>query len=126
MPNNYDFDKLFKAIYKYNDVINYNKYQNNYDYNKAVYLMSLFKLQENGFLMLKEDESYSSPIATLFYEYYDSENQLVKKLTDDVNKIQCVVGNIEYKNSVPFGKTQKPSLSDYADGVDTLEFINSL
>lgn len=126
VPNNYDFDKLFKAIYKYNDVINYNKYQNNYDYNKAVYLMSLFKLQENGFLMLKEDESYSSPIATLFYEYYDSENQLVKKLTDDVNKIQCVVGNIEYKNSVPFGKTQKPTLWDYADGVDTLGFINSL
>ncbi len=126
LPKNYDFDKLFKAIYKYNDVINYNKYQNNYDYNKAVYLMSLFKLQENGFLMLKEDENYSSPIATLFYEYYESESKLIEKLNEDKDKIQCVVGNIDYENCISFGETQNPSLSDYADGVDTLEFINSL
>jgi hypothetical protein len=47
------------------------KYANNYDYNKAVYLMSEFNLLENGFLMLKEDPHYGSPIATLFYEFYE-------------------------------------------------------
>lgn len=126
VPNNYDFDKLFKAIYKYNDVINYNKYQNNYDYNKAVYLMSLFKLQENGFLMLKEDQSYSSPIATLFFEYYDSEKQIIEKLEKDKDFIQCIVSNMDISNKVVFGQTQTPYLTDYADGVDTLKFINSL
>lgn len=126
IPKEYDFDKLFKAIFKYGDIINYNKYQNNYDYNKAVYLMSLFKLQENGFLMLKEDPSYSSPIATLFYEYYSSENELIEKLKNDIDKIQCIVGTIEINNSISFGKTQTPNLWDYADDIDTIDFIHNL
>lgn len=126
VPRDYDFDKFFKAIFKYGDIINYNKYQNNYDYNKAVYLMSLFKLQENGFLMLKEDESYSSPIATLFYEYYESEDSIQNKLNQDSEKIQCLVTKLPLKNAIKFGDTQHPTLSDYADGVDTLHFLNSL
>jgi len=60
IPKEYDFKNFFQAIFKFKDIINYDKYENNYTYNKAVYLMSLFKLQENGFLMLKEDSSYSS------------------------------------------------------------------
>ncbi|OIQ40607.1 MAG: acyl-CoA reductase [Bacteroidetes bacterium MedPE-SWsnd-G1] len=126
VPKDYDFDNFFKAIFKYGDVINYNKYQNNYDYNKAVYLMSLFKLQENGFLMLKEDANYGSPIATLFYEYYESINGLENKFENDTDKIQCVVSNSEIKNSVAFGQSQHPKLWDYADGVDTLAFLNNL
>ncbi|HET8752877.1 MAG TPA: acyl-CoA reductase, partial [Salinimicrobium sp.] len=71
VPENYDFKELFEAIYPWNSIINQAKYANNYDYNKAVYLMSSFKLLENGFLILKEDESLSSPLAVLFYEKYD-------------------------------------------------------
>jgi len=126
VPKNYDFDKLFKAIYPYKDLINYKKYQNNYDYNKAVYLMSQFKLIENGFLMLKEDASYSSPIASLFYEYYDNEDQLKLKLTSEKESIQCIVGNLDINNIVSFGETQKPQLWDYADGLDTLDFLQKL
>jgi len=126
VPKNYDFDKLFKAIYPYKDIINYKKYQNNYDYNKAVYLMSQFKLIENGFLMLKEDRSYASPIASLFYEYYENSDQLTQKLTVEKEAIQCIVGNQAIENIVPFGETQKPQLWDYADGVDTLDFLQNL
>lgn len=126
VPKNYNFDKFFNAVFKYGDIINYNKYQNNYDYNKAVYLMSLFKLQENGFLMLKEDESYASPIATLFYEYYDSETLLEKRLNKDIEKIQCLVSNLPLKNAIKFGDTQHPKLWNYADDVDTLSFLNTL
>ena len=126
VPNNYDFDILFKAIYTYKDIINYQKYQNNYDYNKAVYLMSQFKLLENGFLMLKEDRSYSSPIASLFYEYYDSIELLEQKFELEKDSIQCVVGNQKIENIVAFGETQKPQLWDYADGVDTLKFLEKL
>ncbi len=125
VPKNYDFDKLFKAVFDYGDIINYKKYQNNYDYNKAVYLMSEFDLLENGFLMLKEDTSYSSPIASLFYEYYDDVDSLQEKLLQDKDDIQCVVSNA-LENGVPFGQTQQPSLTDYADGVDTLEFLSKL
>ncbi len=126
VPKDYDFDKFFNAIFDYGDIINYNKYQNNYDYNKAVYLMSLFKLQENGFLMMKEDKSYSSPIATLFYEYYESESLLENRLNQDMEKIQCLVSNLPLKKTVKFGDTQQPKLWDYADDVDTLNFLISL
>ncbi|VAV84558.1 FIG00652698: hypothetical protein [hydrothermal vent metagenome] len=126
VPKEYDFDNLFKAIFPYKDLIQYKKYQNNYDYNKAVYLMSQFELIENGFLMLKEDVSYASPIASLFYEYYESKDQLKQKLKLDKESIQCIVGNLDIENIVPFGDTQKPQLWDYADGVDTLDFLQKL
>ena len=125
VPKNYDFDQLFKAIYPYGDIIHYKKYQNNYDYNKAIYLMSEFKLVENGFLMLKEDASYTSPIATVFYEFYDDLDHIKQRLRNDAEMIQCVVSNA-IENAVDFGKTQEPGLSDYADGVDTLAFLSRL
>ncbi|MGB5463415.1 MAG: acyl-CoA reductase, partial [Aureibaculum sp.] len=125
VPKNYDFDQLFKAIYPYGDIIHYKKYQNNYDYNKAVYLMSEFKLVENGFLMLKEDASYTSPIATVFYEFYNNLDHINQRLQNDAEMIQCVVSNA-IENAVDFGKTQEPGLSDYADGVDTLAFLSNL
>jgi hypothetical protein len=126
VPKEYDFDPFFKAVYDYKDLIYYTKYQNNYDYNKAVYLMSQFKLIENGFLMLKEDSSYSSPIATLFFEYYEDIDVLKQKLAFEKESIQCIVGNQNIENIVPFGETQKPQLWDYADGVDTLKFLQDL
>jgi len=125
VPKGYDFDMFFNAILSYSDIIHYKKYENNYDYNKAVYLMSLFKILENGFLMLKEDVSYGSPIATLFYEYYDDVALLKDKLNQDKVFIQCVVGTA-IENSVPFGETQKPQLWDFADGIDTLRFLENL
>ncbi len=126
IPKGYDFDKFFKAIYPYNTIMNSAKYANNYDYNKAVYLMSNYKLFENGFLMLKEDQSYASPIATLFYETYTSESELIQKLDIDKEKIQCIVSKDIAPDSVNFGQTQCPKLSDYADGVDIIEFLSKI
>ena len=57
VPKGYDFEPFFNAIYAYKDIIHQHKYANNYDYNKAVYLMSEFQLLDNGFLVLKEEES---------------------------------------------------------------------
>lgn len=126
VPEDYDFDAFFKAIYPFNTIIHDIKYANNYDYNKAVYLMSLFKLKENGFLMLKEDPSYASPIATLFYEFYTDEKTLRLKLQEDKEKIQCVVSNHFGNESISFGQTQQPGLTDYADGVDVIKFLLEL
>ena len=125
VPKNYNFDPFFNAIYEYKDIINYKKYENNYDYNKAVYLMSEFDILENGFFMIKEDTSYSSPIATAFYEYYDDLDTIKSKLETDKEHIQCVVSS-SLENTVNFGETQQPSLTDYADGVDTLWFLEGL
>lgn len=123
VPKGYNFDAFFEAIYHWNPIINKAKYANNYDYNKAVYLMSEFDMLENGFFMIKEDESYASPIATLFYEYYNNAEQLKHKLEFDNAKIQCVVSNGFMENEITFGATQKPQLWDYADSVDSVEFL---
>lgn len=123
VPKGYDFDLLFNALYPFKHMIEQHKYANNYDYNKAVYLMSLYKVLENGFLMLKEDKSYASPIATVFYEYYDSLELLKNRLASDKDLLQCIVANGVLANEIPFGATQKPSLGDYADNVDTVDFL---
>lgn len=123
VPKGYNFDAFFNGMYHKREIVNNAKYANNYDYNKAVYLMSLFDLLENGFLMIKEDESYSSPIATVFYEYYSDENELKEKLNQDAHKIQCVVSNGILDSEIEFGQTQNPQLWDYADGINTLDFL---
>jgi hypothetical protein len=126
VPKDYDFQPFFKAIYEYKDVIFYEKYSNNYDYNKAVFLMSNFKLLDNEFLTLKEDSSYASPISSVFYEFYENLDDLKKQLNSDAEQIQCVVSKNIITNSIPFGKSQKPELWDYADNVDTLAFLTSI
>lgn len=123
VPKGYSFDKFFEAIYEYKDIIQYEKYANNYDYNKAVFLMSNFKLLDNGFLTIKEDQNYASPISSVFYEYYEDINELQKRLETDNEKIQCIVSNNLTENSIDFGQTQQPKLWNYADNVDTISFL---
>lgn len=123
VPKDYIFDSFFEAIFEYQDVIHYEKYANNYDYNKAVFLMSNFKLLDNGFLTLKEDSSYASPISSIFYERYEDLNDLQARLKNETEQIQCIVSNNLVHNSIGFGQTQKPQLWDYADNVDTISFL---
>ena len=126
VPKDYNFDNFFKAMYEYRDVIQYEKYANNYDYNKAVFLMSNFQLLDNEFLTIKEDTSYASPISSVFYEFYENLEEITTRLNTDSEQIQCVVSKNLIPNSVTFGQTQQPKLWDYADNVDTLAFLNSL
>lgn len=123
VPKEYNFEQFFKAIFKYGDVIHYEKYANNYDYNKAVFLMSNFKLLDNEFLTIKEDTSYASPISSVFYEFYENSDDIKKQLEKDADQIQCIVSKNDIPNSIDFGQTQKPNLWDYADNVDTLKFL---
>ncbi|MEZ4856000.1 MAG: acyl-CoA reductase [Gelidibacter sp.] len=123
VPKDYNFDAFFNGVYDWHPIINETKYANNYDYNKAVYLMSEFDMLENGFLMIKEDASYASPIATVFYEYYNDLETLKTKLKDESKNIQCIVSKGVLSNEIGFGQTQKPQLWDYADTVDTIAFL---
>ena len=96
---------------------------NNYDYNKAIYLMSEFPFLDNGFIVLKEDSAYASPIGTLYFEYYRDLKAIKDRITQDRHLIQCVVGKGIIPGEIPFGKTQMPALNDYADNLDTVEFL---
>ena len=126
VPRDYNFDAFFGGMYPYHEVMKFEKYINNYDYNKAVFLMSNFNLLDNEFLIIKEDSSYASPISSVFYEYYDNLEDIKNKLQQDQEQIQCIVSNDLIENSVPFGLTQKPNLWDYADNVDTIKFLITL
>ncbi|WP_158729070.1 MULTISPECIES: acyl-CoA reductase [unclassified Flavobacterium] len=123
VPKGYNFKTFFEAIFEYQDVIHYEKYANNYDYNKAVFLMSNFKLLDNGFLTIKEDQSHASPISSVFYEYYDDLPALQTKLDSENELLQCIVSGGCIENSVSFGQTQNPQLWNYADNIDTISFL---
>ena len=122
VPVDYDLNKLFIAFFKYNPIINHIKYANNYDYNKTIYLMNKEKLLDNGFVIFKEDQSIQSPIATIFYEYYNSRKDLNNYIRLNKNLFQCIVSN----KDIPFGQSQFPKLTDYADQKDTIEFLLSI
>jgi len=122
LPKGYDLNKLFEAFFPYSHVVEHKKYGNNYDYNKAIFLMGSNKLIENGFLLMKEDKSLLSPTAMLYYEYYDDIETVEQFIEENAEQLQCVVS----KKDIPFGNTQIPSLWDYADGVDTVEFLRTL
>jgi hypothetical protein len=126
VPKDYNFEAFFKAMFEYSEVIQYEKYANNYDYNKAVFLMSNFELLDNEFLTIKEDTSYSSPISSVFYEFYDSLEEVKSRLSNDADQIQCIVSKDLIENSIVFGQTQQPKLWDYADNLDTLAFLSKI
>ena len=127
LPMGFNLDTLFGAIYPFHNIIENNKYANNFDYNRVIYLMNQEPILENGFMLIKEDKGLASPIAVLFYEYYNSLDTVKTLIHQQRNEIQCIVTSKSLlDNSVPFGSSQCPTLSDYADGVDVMDFIISL
>ena len=127
LPKNFDINRIFEAIYPYNELANHNKYANNYDYNKAIYLLNKEPLLENGFVLFREAKEINSPVAVMLYERYADLKELKQTINAMRSEIQCVVTNAEsILGAVPFGKAQHPDLWDYADGVDTMEFLLSL
>lgn len=126
VPQGYDFKAFFEAMYEYSDIIHYEKYANNYDYNKAVFLMSNFKLLDNGFLTIKEDSGYASPISSIFYEFYEDKDAVKQRLETEHEQIQCIVSKDTGISNIAFGETQKPKFWDYADNVDTIAFLSKI
>ena len=129
VPKDYNFNFFFESIQSYYPIINHNKYNNNYDYNKSIYLVNMAKHLDNGFLLLKEDENWVSPLAVLFYEEYGNISSAEKKINEVSDKIQCVVSALPLQipnQVVNFGMSQQPALWDYADGIDTMDFLSNL
>ena len=121
VPEGYDFAPLLDIFRKYNYLADHHKYKNNYDYNLALHILNKKFYMSNESLLLVEDDSIFSPISQLNYEFYNSEEKLVDSLQRRQD-LQCIIG----KKFIPFGQSQFPSLTDYADGVDTVRFITNL
>jgi hypothetical protein len=123
VPEGYNFNTFFENIMNWSEVINDNKYANNYDYNKAVYLMSGANMLDNNFVLLKDDKGFSSPIGVLFQDSYKNLEELEEILAEEKDNLQCVVSNNLQPHHIYFGETQHPKLWDYADNIDTVEFL---
>lgn len=121
IPKDYDFQLLFEAFEPYRDYINHNKYRNNYDYYLAIYLLNKVPYLSNDCVLMVENDVPFSAVAVLHYRYYEDKMALMKELKQSQD-IQCVVAN----GAIPFGAAQIPSLSDFADGVDTMAFLTNL
>lgn len=122
VPDNFVLDRFFEGIFNFGAIVNHNKYANNYDYNKAVYLLNRTELLDNGFVLLKEDESLHSPLGMIFYKRYKNKQEVESFLEENKSKIQAILG----EGYIPFGKGQAPALNEYADGIDTIEFLKTL
>ena len=119
LPKGYDPVTLTNRWGNFEGVISNSKYANNYDFNKAVYIVNKEPFHDSGYLLLKEDKRISSPVSVLYYEHYESQDAVRQQTETLKEKIQCIVG----KSYIPFGKAQSPHFWDYADGIDTIEFL---
>ncbi|HEX6227597.1 MAG TPA: acyl-CoA reductase [Chryseolinea sp.] len=125
VPAGFNFHPLFEAWESFRDIENHHKYNNNYQYQRSIFLVSQLAYLDNGFVLLQESERLVSPIAVIYYEYYNSLQEVEHKLSSLRDKLQCTVGNV-FPSNVKFGDAQFPALTDYADGVDVLKFLIEL
>lgn len=128
VPEGYDFANWQTAMSKWNYLKDHNKYRNNLDYNSAIYLINRVPHINLDHLILKEDEMIASRIGCVHYTFYHDQNMLTEELNAKQNEIQCLI-SIEPISGCPHvkpGQSQYPSLGQYADGVDTMEFLRTL
>jgi hypothetical protein len=126
LPFGYNLEPMFLAFERYKDIINHNKYANNYTYHKALFLMNQDPHLDNGFLIVRQDDLLASPLSVLMFQFYETENDIENFLKLHQDHIQCTVGRHPNIGSIPFGKSQDPGLGDYADNIDTIEFLKTI
>ena len=127
VPDGYDFTPLLRTLEpQVSHHLNNHKYQNNYDYNKSIYLINAVPHLDNGYLLVTQHDRLVSPISVLYYQTYRMQADADAWLNTRVNQIQVVASAQGWlPGSVPFGQTQRPGLDNYADGVDTMAFLTA-
>ena len=119
IPRGFELKTMTDCWNDYSGMIQNRKYANNYDFNKAVFIVNKEKFTDTGYILLKENKDLSSPVAVLHYEYYDAYENVNYNIDNQSNSIQCIVG----KHGIPFGHAQAPHPWDYSDGIDTMDFL---
>ncbi|TAE70986.1 MAG: acyl-CoA reductase [Bacteroidetes bacterium] len=124
VPENYDLKDFFEGIFIQKEIANHYKYFNNYEYQRAVYLVNIIKHFDNGFVLLRENKQLVAPTGVIYYQSYENKTDLDLYLEEWKDKIQVIVSKDgTFPNSLPFGTAQTPFLWDYADNINTLQFL---
>ncbi|MBN1340322.1 MAG: hypothetical protein JXA03_13415 [Bacteroidales bacterium] len=124
MPAGFKPEKLLQCWEGFSHLKEHNKYMNNYEYYKAVFLINGEEHLDSGFVILKRESAIASPVAVVYYDFYEDESHLKSTIDSRRDEIQCVVADPQFfPRAVPFGRSQRPELWDYADGTDTVEFL---
>ncbi|MSN90681.1 acyl-CoA reductase [Riemerella anatipestifer] len=127
IPQDFKLERLFENFVGFQDIINHHKYANNYDYNRAVYLLNQENFWDNNFVMLKEDTQLFSPLSVINFSRYDNIAEVETFLNENHENIQCIVSHLRLsRGEVGFGEAQTPSLNTYADNVDTMTFLRTI
>lgn len=127
VPEGYEFGTFFQAIEEFNTLADHHKYYHNYEYNKSIFLVNSDKHYDNGFVLVKKDQRLASPLAVLFYEEYQDLETVTAELNALSEAIQCTVSGTSINGeTLPYGSAQHPRLWDYADGINTMDFLTSL
>lgn len=125
IPQDFGIDRLFESFLDFQEIINHNKYANNYEYNRAVYLLNQEKFWDNNFVMMKEDEKLFSPLSVINFSRYSSLDEVKHFIAENEENIQCIVAKKELGlGSIALGEAQNPGLDTYADNVDTMKFLS--
>ncbi|UFK97690.1 acyl-CoA reductase [Kaistella faecalis] len=124
IPDDFVIDRLFENFLNFKEVINHNKYANNYEYNRAVYLLNQERFWDNNFVMLKEDEALFSPLSVINFSRYSTLDEVQNFIKTNEENIQTIVAKPELGlESIGLGQAQNPGLDTYADHVDTMRFL---
>ncbi len=127
IPDDYDLTILMESLEDFMELADHHKYANNIDYQRSVYLMNRIPFLDNHAVLMTENKQIASPVGVVFYEKYSELDSVRNEMDLLKDEIQCVVSSIqEFDGAVPPGQAQFPGLSDYADGVDTLKFLNDI
>ena len=123
VPTGYDISQLKNKFNKYNYIINHNKYSNNYNYQKTIKIMNNEVFTDCDYFLMSQSKEINPPISVIYYDYYDDISQVCDLIKEKRNQIQCIVTNLQIKNSIRFGEAQDPKLDQYADNSDTINFL---
>lgn len=127
LPEGFDPTKILQAFEYNRKVIENNKYKNNLDYNLSILLLNQSPHFHSDFLILQENENLFSPVATLYYQFYKDDSEITNYINKEKENIQCVLSSDGYwDNSIAFGEAQSPELTDYADHIDSMLFLENL
>lgn len=127
VPEDFNLSGLIESWTSFDTIVQHHKYANNYDYQKTILLVNKQTFLDSGFVLLHENKSLVSPVATLYYERYQGLNDLIEKIEKQREKLQVIVSAKGwFEGSIPFGKAQLPEVTEYADHVDTMKFLMDL